>query len=209
MQTRDHRALAVCFINSSDSSDLKRHAEAFLLGCVEPDYNPLTYLRGFIHYRAFRGHNAENAQAHILKCLEKFQSGGPCSAFDYFTLGTLIHYVADAFTFPHNAEFQGGLRDHVIYESKLHQVFSGRLSCTESRINAGRPNSLRLFFENAHGAYSAAPHSMETDCDYILQTCMTVFRELLNGACEAESDCRENGGYYENSYHHGLVSAGH
>mgnify|MGYP000748265676 CR=1 FL=1 len=46
----------------------------------------------------------------------------PIRGFDsYFCrhLGVITHYVADYFTFPHNQNFPGNLKDHCIYEEEL------------------------------------------------------------------------------------------
>ena len=40
-----------------------------------------------------------------------------------YLLGKLIHYIADAFTFPHNNVFKGNLVQHCKYENKLHQAY--------------------------------------------------------------------------------------
>ena len=41
-----------------------------------------------------------------------------------YHLGKLTHYVADAFTFPHNKKFCGSLKEHRRYEKTLHDQFS-------------------------------------------------------------------------------------
>lgn len=40
-----------------------------------------------------------------------------------YLLGKLIHYIADAFTFPHNNVFKRNLVQHCKYENKLHQAY--------------------------------------------------------------------------------------
>ena len=40
----------------------KRCVKAFLVGCVEPDRNPITYLKGSLHFQWLRGHNYRNAR---------------------------------------------------------------------------------------------------------------------------------------------------
>ena len=87
----------------------------FLFGCVEPDINPFTYMRGSVRHRFLQGHNAENARKHFQKLLERLSRSGVHSPWQWFALGTLIHYAADSFTFPHNSRFPGSLADHVAY----------------------------------------------------------------------------------------------
>ena len=42
--------------------DLPRHyRKAFLFGCIQPDRNPATYLKGSFRFQWLRGHNYPNA----------------------------------------------------------------------------------------------------------------------------------------------------
>lgn len=123
MQGNDHATLAHFLINQLPSPVSLRHKTAFIIGCIEPDLNPFTYMRGSIRHRFMHGHNAENAKEHIRKCLDKMQNNIPESKFDYFTLGTMIHYIADSFTFAHNQAFTGTMKDHIAYEKRLNPIF--------------------------------------------------------------------------------------
>lgn len=102
MRTIDHLLLGRYLLARSASPALHRHCHAFLLGCVEPDYNVLSYLRGIRHGEKLRGHNAENSSAFLARCMADFEENGLSSTWDYFRLGTMLHYAADAFTAPHN-----------------------------------------------------------------------------------------------------------
>ena len=50
MQTKDHLALGLGLLAGTQDEGLEKHKRAFLFGCVEPDFNPLTYLRGYMIY---------------------------------------------------------------------------------------------------------------------------------------------------------------
>lgn len=91
---------------------LRRHRKAFLLGCIEPDFNIFSYLRGMRRYKKFHGHNAENSFMFLMHCADVFDENAPRSAWDYFRLGTAIHYIADAFTASHNGFWTGSLLEH-------------------------------------------------------------------------------------------------
>ena len=45
--------------------------------------------------------------------------------WQYYTLGKLTHYLADAFTYPHNDHFSDSLMDHHRYESDLRLYLEG------------------------------------------------------------------------------------
>ena len=46
MQTKTHLALGHYLPSVEKDAGLHRHSGFFLLGCMEPDYNLATYLRG-------------------------------------------------------------------------------------------------------------------------------------------------------------------
>ncbi len=179
MPGNDHMALAHYLIQSTDSFSLQQHKKAFLLGCIEPDCNPFTYIRGSLHCKAFCGHNAENSKEHILKCLAELQNGSLHSSFGYFKLGTLIHYIADSFTFPHTKIFTGNMLGHVDYERKLHQVFYKALIGMSAADMKSCTVTMQEFLEEEQNAYSISVRKMTTDCDYIIKVCEAVFKELL------------------------------
>lgn len=98
MRSEDHLALGLYLLSRENSPQLRRHCIAFLIGCIEPDYNQFSYLRGIVHHRKFRGHNAEDSFAFLTRCRKHFALHEASSAWDFFKLGTMLHYAADAFT---------------------------------------------------------------------------------------------------------------
>ncbi|HWS42188.1 MAG TPA: hypothetical protein VN421_03790, partial [Pseudoflavonifractor sp.] len=48
--------------------------KAFILGCVEPDPNMFSYLKGFVKYQKLRGHNYNSSRSYTLCVLKKLQS---------------------------------------------------------------------------------------------------------------------------------------
>ena len=120
MQNKDHYLLG-CFI-------LKRYGaciepicqKLFLLGCVEPDWNLVTYTRGSIKHRFLHGHNAENVQKHLTHMTERLMKTGVHTPLQWFYFGAALHYLADSFTFAHNRIFTGSIIEHRQYEKVLH-----------------------------------------------------------------------------------------
>ncbi|WP_147324403.1 MULTISPECIES: hypothetical protein [unclassified Clostridium] len=47
---------------------------ALILGSVEPDYNPFTYLHGSLKTEKFRGHNFDNARKCIVCLIHKIET---------------------------------------------------------------------------------------------------------------------------------------
>ena len=64
MKTKDHRLLGEFLLKNTSLFPGKKERTFFLFGCVEPDYNPFTYLLGFFIH-PFRGHHAENSARYL------------------------------------------------------------------------------------------------------------------------------------------------
>ena len=92
----------------------------------------------------------------------------------YYRLGKLSHYIADAFTWPHNNTFSGTLRAHMAYEAQLVPVFLAKLDNLEEIPVGIAHGTLRGWLLAAHRAYLACPPGMETDCQFTLTTVKTA-----------------------------------
>ena len=71
MKKKDHLMLASFILSLAGSSVLSLHSAAFTAGCIEPDLNVFTYLRGSRKEKKFHGHNAGNCRTHLEKLLGK------------------------------------------------------------------------------------------------------------------------------------------
>ena len=111
----------------------------------------------------------------------------PIRGFDsYFCrhLGVITHYVADYFTFPHNQNFPGNLKDHCIYEEELKKEL--RSYVREPGVESGRlsesvhtPEAILGFVQRMHQIYMRMQSGVKRDCEYILELCHTVVDALL------------------------------
>lgn len=76
MQTKTHLALGHYLLDREADAGLHRYRGLFLPGCIEPDYNLVTYLRGLRGHGLFHGHNAANSSAYISASLRSFEKDG-------------------------------------------------------------------------------------------------------------------------------------
>jgi len=180
MRTTDHAALGRLLLREAGTDALRQHRLAFLFGCIEPDRNFLTYLRGSLRHRLLRGHHAENSQAYIARQLGTLERRGVGSAYRCFVLGTVLHYIADEFTYAHNESFPGTLRDHVRYEHRMHPYFTEELE-RQSGIPQ-LPGSPDAVLAGARAVYCANGHTMQSDCRYIVRVCGVVLQKLTGAA---------------------------
>lgn len=155
---------------------------AFLIGCVQPDKNPVTYLKGSLQYQWLRGHNYPNSQKYIAKLSSRLEKKSSLSLLDHYALGKLIHYTTDAFTFAHNSSFHHNLATHRSYELRLQDYFL--------RFLSGNPEPPKITYPGIaeaisawHNAYRGQKPAMETDSLYAFTVCCAVMAVLFSPLC--------------------------
>ena len=178
MKQESHRQLGHYLIDHLQVRPKRRHTRAFLIGCVEPDRNPLSYLKGSLRSRWFYGHNYQNADRWIERHIRQLSNKSSWNLWDYYCMGKLIHYTSDAFTYVHNNCFTESISAHRAYEDKLQVQF---LKCLAERAYAydsfvQNPNA---FFRNVHETYLEDRANIHRDCQYILNMCNWLFCQLL------------------------------
>lgn len=97
MKNKDHRLLAGYLMNEIGCFVPNRFEKAFIIGNIEPDKNPFTYLRGLTQEEKLRGHNYGNILPVMRKLFYSLHRKSYLGVRDYYRLGKLIHYVADAY----------------------------------------------------------------------------------------------------------------
>ena len=62
---------------------IPRHCvRAFLIGCVEPDRNPVTYIKGSFRHQWMRGHNYHNAKRFLSRLSRRLEQKKHLSVLD-------------------------------------------------------------------------------------------------------------------------------
>lgn len=178
MKQESHRLLGRYLIGQLPEQPKRRHSRAFLIGCVEPDRNPLSYLKGSLRAKWFYGHNYQNANRWIDRTIRHLQSKTRWNLVDYYRMGKLIHYTSDAFTYVHNNCFSDSIAVHRAYEEKLQSLFLQQLDEFQARREALR-RDLTAFFRTAHSQYLQTMADVQHDCQYILDMTAGIFRQLL------------------------------
>ena len=152
--------------------------KAFLLGCIEPDRNPATYLKGSIRCQWLRGHNYRNARRFMRAISARLERKETLKLFDYYTLGKLIHYTTDAFTYAHNDTFPTALSDHREYEAALQDHFLEYMK-QDPKVNPKIAGSVMEAIYSYHREYEAQAANIYTDTRFALNACCCVLAVLL------------------------------
>ena len=168
MRTADHRRLGQYLLREIEDLPLL-HKISFIWGNIEPDINYVTYLKGFSENKKFQGHNSQNGMKHIKKLTEKIE-GKPLNVITCYRAGKITHYIADAFTFPHNDGFTGNIKNHMSYERRLHCKFSQYLDKASFpfRVKIQEPDPW-VVFACMHARYILWRKTQTDDIEYMLQ----------------------------------------
>lgn len=178
MRKKSHVLLGKCLAQQLDSKDLSFHKKAFCFGNVLPDLKP-----SFVTVRHEFDVNFDMVCKKIKKLAED------CTFLDRYTsgywvkMGEVAHYVADYFTFPHNAHYTGSLVDHTYYEADLKNqmkvyILSGKAEkhCRKD-VEFRSLEDVITFIKKAHELYAMKERCVEDDIQFII----TVTYQVLQG----------------------------
>lgn len=179
MRGKSHRYLGRYLVQHYMSDTPQRYVKAFLLGCIEPDRNPVTYLKGSLRCQWLRGHNYHNARRFMRNISRRLEKKENLNLYDYYTLGKLIHYTTDAFTYAHNDTFTTNLGDHREYEAALQEHFL-RYIQEDPEVNPQTARSVMAAIYNYHCEYEELDADIHTDSRFALAASCCVLAMLLS-----------------------------
>ena len=178
MKKRSHKLLASTLLEYEHGFRARRYEWAFLFGSFQPDCNPLTYLKGSLRAYKFRGHNFSNSQAYINAHILRLQRRARWTVWQYYTLGKLTHYLADAFTFPHNEHYPDSLIAHRAYEDALRVYFAEYLQSRTLRPERARWD-LTQAIDQLHRQYMETQADVHQDARFILEANLLLMAGCL------------------------------
>lgn len=149
----------------------------FLFGCIQPDMNPFTFCKGSIREESMHGHNYENACTFFYRIAGRLEQKKHLNLWDWYTLGKLMHYTADAFTYPHNNCTGMDLIQHRLYEVRLQEYFLSQLTLLPVPDCTELPEIPELVKRN-HNAYLNFPGCPEQDTVYSFSVCCLIAAKM-------------------------------
>lgn len=190
MRKKSHVSLAKHIVGISDMPNFDRHKKAFYVGSILPDCRP-----SFLTRRHEINETFELVEKGINKLTQGYASMEELSTMYFTKLGEVVHYIADYFTFPHNKEYAGNMKQHCVYEGELkHKLREYIRSLNEKNLQIWKQN-LKLeelerfrtvedicdFLKEEHRNYiRRGMHSVEEDCKYIVGICSKVAMAILH-----------------------------
>lgn len=104
----------------------------------------------------------------LTELLKNFLALTISTPYQWFLLGTAVHYIADCFTFAHNEFFTGGMAQHMKYEMLLQPIFHNFVNELKEPQNKYKTYYFNLSFY--HKMYQNENRSFLTDCKYIVSS---------------------------------------
>ena len=166
MQKRSHRLLAAALLQSRSGFSARRYEAAFLFGSFQPACNPLSYLKGSRTARFLRGHNYDNSKEYLFSQIRTLQNRENWTLWQYYTLGKLTPYLADAFTYPHNSTYSESLMAHRRYEARLRLYLEQQLE-KYALGREERREDLTAALMKLHERYLTRSSDLRRDAVYI------------------------------------------
>lgn len=181
MRKKSHISLAMYIADSLGEDVLSRHRKAFCIGSILPDckFSFLTTKHEFTG-------TISMVKNKIREMTTDYDPASQSERKYVIDLGQVLHYIADYFTFPHNATYDGNLKDHCAYEKELKFSLRSYIRSGEAhRVSANSfecPNcdALFSFLEKAHQEYLSMKRNVEEDCIYIVRICHQVAEAILS-----------------------------
>lgn len=185
MKRKSHTYLGILLANHYLPNISKLQKRMFLYGCIQPDQNPGTYLKGTLRHQHFRGHNYQNAERFVQRIARRLERRKHFHLWDYYTLGKLIHYTVDGFTFAHNTAFSPDLKNHRAYELLLQDYFLSHAALF-SFPNSIPSSNCGEILRWLHRIYITMPGSPEGDSHFAFLASCCVLGQM-NRICHGIS----------------------
>lgn len=180
MRKKSHISLAGQIINGLDLAGTLDHKFSFYFGSILPDCRPSFITTPHNFQRTFDG-----VKERVEKMIEEYNQDGTLNRRYCLRLGEVIHYIADYFTFPHNSNYDGNLKDHCVYEEELKHELKRYIRSGEAMVHLKdltvyeTPQELFSFIQNMHHQYMEKKSIVTMDCKYIVHVCMEVIASII------------------------------
>ena len=195
MKRTDYFRLAKWLLQRESNRLLRGFGAGLCMDSVLPDGNPLTSLRGIRGRQGLHGHNAEITGKRICRLVISLTKAKKAGVLCGLRRGTALHYLADAFTYPHHACFTGSLSDYIAYEASLHRTFISYLTDGCHPWPWAHIPDFGTYFADMLRLYARARKSEQTDCRFITLMCSMVFESVLHPVQKEKEGPLENPDY--------------
>lgn len=193
MRKKSHISLAGYLVKELRLQELIKHKKAFYLGSILPDLNPKMVKEPHEIETSF-----EKFKDSVRQLIQDAGNGTCKERVLWRRAGMVIHYLADYFTFPHNATYDGNLKDHCVYEGDMKYQMREYVRTPEAKMifrdqkeqafQISSEDALFAYIQEAHACYLTEKHSVVEDCRWILEMSAVVLVAMLRMMKEEYAD---------------------
>ena len=189
MRKKSHISLARYMVDCLNDAELKKYKFFFYLGSILPDIKP-----SFVYRRHEVNGTFPDIRRHIKRLSEGEKVTRKKGRKYYMDLGQVSHYLADYFTFPHNENYTGSLKDHCNYEEKLKHDLREYLDCNKrehlrEKESFGNAEALCNFIQAMHDDYIQRKHDVEDDIQHIIEVNEKALSGMLDLLARRSVEC--------------------
>lgn len=180
MRKKSHISVAKGVITGLDMHARFPHRLSLYIGSIWPDCIP-----SFITKRHTIEETFEIFEKRMEKFIRKFNAKKDMGIMSTWRMGVVLHYIADYFTFPHNAHYTGGFKEHCVYEEalkkRMYRFVDGIKPFSYSDSVHVLPSKKHIsdFILERHEQYRLQKGNVDLDCKYAVLACMSVMASLL------------------------------
>ena len=159
------------------NESLQSHRKAFCLGNILPDIQPSFITKRHEYFGTF-----DEVQGKIRRLVQVGENYN--DRVFWRRAGEVMHYIADYFTFPHNANYPGNIKDHCIYEEELKKELRAYVHSPEAvrrreKMEMHTPADILAMIRQMHNRYLQMESVVKRDCQYIIELCHKVVDAVL------------------------------
>ena len=184
MRKKSHISLAGQIMDSMELDNVFDYRLPFYVGSIWPDCRP-----SFVTTPHKFDITFDDIERKISKFIANYDKDKGMNMRRCAGLGVIIHYIADYFTYPHNAHYPGTLKDHCSYEEDLkhrmrsfvhNRYESGEMQYDERMLPTIHSlQELLDYVKEKHEYYVHDRGNVNLDCAYSYIVCLAVMYSLL------------------------------
>ncbi|MBE5944590.1 MAG: hypothetical protein E7258_06690 [Lachnospiraceae bacterium] len=179
MRKKSHISLSRGIIHGLEDGKIS-HKLTFCLASIWPDCTP-----SFLVQRHCIDDTFELFQKKMDRFIKRFKAKKNIGLVSTFRMGVITHYLADYFTFPHNSHYEGGFKEHCIYEEELkHRMYSYIRKVKNGEYDKipqimTNVKQVNQYVQKKHNSYMELEGNTLQDCDYSFTACLNVVASLI------------------------------